>query len=226
MVAWFWPAIQAGIAAWGTYEGTKAAKKSDTDDISATADPLVYQNISTGLSGGGLTSAISNKGVASTIRERDEAFAAIRSSLGLGGPGRAITQDYVPPPPGSERQSRLAGAMRRAIHPEDATLWGFVARSAAAQKARGDMQVYRDKEMQDFADIPTARGMALGALSTEMGVGSQLSSIANESALRQAQMPTFGTEFGYGAGAATGTLLAGRQPGVNYADAFSRSYRA
>jgi len=176
-----------------TVLGFMKGKKSKSKMLPAITDPTalkfqseLYPAIESGLSGQGLTPQLTARSIRDTLADLDTS--------------RGETQ--------KDTESMLWRSAQRA----DTDVKGAVRTKQTGDYARTKQDIGKFFEMQDFTDIGTSRDMASNALGSETRVGTQLTGIANESALRRSSSPTFLSEFSGGMGGMMGILAAGKMP--------------
>lgn len=110
----------------------------------------------------------------------------------------------------------LESFVNRTIPRGDIKVRSFLKKSLEAQFARQRESIEREGEFRGFEDVERSQNLAFGAVGAERGIAGDIASMTNQSILRRAQDPTFGTELFGGLGTAAGFALGGRnrQPGV------------
>ncbi len=119
----------------------------------------------------------------------------------------------------AETQYDLPGTLARFAQKADVKVRQFVRGSLDAQLARTQKGIRDETTMQGFEDKSLAQSMAFDALAGEKRMGTSITSMFNQSMLRQAQAPGFGSELAGGLGGAAGIMLAGP---VGYANMFNQ----
>ena len=108
-----------------------------------------------------------------------------------------------------EAQPELQSQINRAVPQGDTKVRNYL--GAALQRGyQGTLRSLEENEISNkFTEQTQATGMGFEALAGERRMGVNVTNMANESALRQAQMPSFAGELSYGLGSAAGWLSAG-----------------
>lgn len=148
------------------------------------AQQALYPTIERGLAGGGLTPGIDEAARTDMLRRLGTGFTETRRDLG--------------------------SFISRTIPRADVGVRSFLKKSLDAQFAREKESIGREFEFRGFEDIEPSQNLAFGALSSEKGVASNRADILNQSTMRRAGSPDFGSQLASGLGKAAGIYLAGR----------------
>ena len=125
--------------------------------------------------------------------------------MGFGRIGRGYEKAYRQMRPEFESQ------LNRAIPRGDVKVRTY-ARGMLSRGYQGLQNELREQElMSPYEQQEEATGMGFEALAGEKRMGMSLAGMANEQALRMANMPTFAGQLGYGLGAAGGWMSAGER---------------
>jgi hypothetical protein len=108
-----------------------------------------------------------------------------------------------------EAHRGMTSMMERTIPKADLKVREFISNSLNAEFARQKQGVREEFEMQPFEDVQRAQTMAFGAVGGERRMGTAITSLYNQSALRQAYAPSFASGLAGGLGGAAGMLIAG-----------------
>lgn len=136
-----------------------------------------------GLRGGGLTPEIDKETRLNMLRGLGEEFKGTRRGL--------------------------ESSINRAIPRADVKVRSFLKKALDAQFARQRESIGREFEFRGFEDKERATDLAFGAVGTERRVATDILSATNQSILRRATGPSFGSELAGGLGGAAGILAAG-----------------
>lgn len=110
-------------------------------------------------------------------------------------------------------QRDLPGMLARTIPKADVGVRSFVRKSVDAAFARSKEGIRDEFAGRKFEEKGIAQNLAFQAVATERGVGSQITDLFNQSGLRRAMAPSFGSELAGGIGGTAGILAGGyRRP--------------
>jgi hypothetical protein len=199
-MGWFLPALVGGLASGAASAalsrrggGGGAPPAPELDPRGKEFQTELYGGLTRALAGGELVPGLAGR----TERER---LAAVQKGF-------------------AETQYDLPGMLSRMVPRADVKVRQFVRKSLGAQLARTREGIREETAMQKFEDKPLAQSMAFDALAGEKRMGASITSMYNQSMLRRAQAPGFGSEFYGGLGGAAGIMLAGP---VGYANMFNK----
>jgi hypothetical protein len=111
-----------------------------------------------------------------------------------------------------ETKKDLPGLLARTIPKADVGVRDYISRSVDAAFARTKEGIRDEFATTEFDDKNIAQNLAFNALATEMGLGSRITDLTNQSMLRRSQSPTFASELAGGLGGMAGILGAGYKP--------------
>lgn len=143
----------------------------------------LFSSITSGIEGRGLTPELTDATKRARLDALDE----------QAGQSKRDTQTFI----------------ERNVQSADVGVQSFLRRSAEANVARERESINTDDAFAKYDDTQTAKGLAFGALDVEKGISSELTQIANESALRKELSPSFQSELMGGLGGAAGIYAAG-----------------
>lgn len=146
---------------------------------------------------------------------QSELYDDIERALGGGGllPSGGFAkmrQAYQKAYPGVERE--LESQLHRLVPAEDIGVQKY-ARGMLSRAYAGTQQALKEEEqLRPYEEQKQAIGMGLEAVAGEKRMALEISNLYNQYIQQQAQMPTFGSQLGYGLGSAGGWAAAGMQP--------------
>ena len=99
--------------------------------------------------------------------------------------------------------------LARTIPKADTGVRNFISKSVDASFARTKEGIRDEFSGIKSEDKTIAQNLAFNALATEIGIGSRITDLTNQSQLRRSQSPSFGSELAGGIGGAAGILGSG-----------------
>ena len=187
-MAW---AAMLGSAAIGAYSSNKASKDAQSamkqPQMSARgkwAQENLYNTIQRGIKGEGMIPS---------------------SQMGWGQRRLAYTKGF------KEAMPELESQMGRFVQSGDVKVKEYARGTMAQTQDRLMTGLDEEEKMSPYLQQQEAMQLGYQALAGEKRMGLSLTQMGNEAAMRQAQMPTFAGEFGYGVGRAGGWMSAGQR---------------
>lgn len=192
-MGWFVPAMAALTAGASIYSAAKGGggggggySAPRLSKMGKWAQSKLYGDIERALGGGGLISP--------DVRARG--YAGIRGAYRKGFP---------------QAEAELESQLNRLVPREDVKVRGF-ARGILGRQYAGTMQGLREQEkITPYEEQQEAIGQSFEALAGEKRMSLQMADAYNDYIQRMAQLPTFGSQLGYGLGRAGGWAASGAQ---------------